>query len=76
MTFESLSFSELGESVFCVYLSSSQERAEAGLGSDFLQVQSTAAFIGYEWSSTPEEQGGWWPRGQGVEKCLSLKHHI
>lgn len=47
MTFESLSFSEFGESVFCVYLSGSQERAEAGLGSDLLQVQSTAAFVGY-----------------------------
>ena len=32
MTFEDLSFSEFGESAFCVYLSGSQERAEAGLG--------------------------------------------
>lgn len=59
MTFEGLSFSEFGESASCVYLSVSQERAEAGLGSDFLQVQSMAAFFGYEWSSTSDEQGGW-----------------
>lgn len=46
MTFEGLSFSEFGESAFCVYLSGSQERAGAGLGSDFFQVHLWRPFVG------------------------------
>ena len=63
MTFEGLSFSEFGKSAFCVYLSGSQERAGAGPGSGFLQVQSMAAFIGYEWRSNSDTLGG----GRGRE---------
>lgn len=70
MTFEGLSFSEFGESAFCVYLSGSQERAGAGLGSGFLQVRSVAAFIGSERRSNPDKQGGWWQRGKGVKNAF------